>query len=58
MDQKVDKISDLETLESLLGDIESSMAEESSVNEQQIAKLKRLREECLLRKKELTDDKG
>lgn len=58
MDQKVDKINDLETLESLLGDIENSMAEQSSVNEQQIAKLKRLREECLVRKKELTDDKG
>jgi hypothetical protein len=58
MDQKVDKINDLETLESLLSDIERAMAEESSVNDQQRAKLKRLREECIVRKKELTGDKG
>jgi hypothetical protein len=58
MDQEVDRINDLETLESLLGDIERAITEERSVNEQQQAKLKRLREECIVRKKELTGDKG
>jgi len=54
----VNQINDLETLESLLDDIKKAMAEEGLIDEQQRRELERLREQCLIRKKELTGDIG
>jgi hypothetical protein len=53
MDEEVEKIDNLEILESLLGDIERAMAEEGSSDEHQRAKLEQMREECIKRKRAL-----
>lgn len=58
MDQEVDRINDLETLESLLGDIERAMAEEGYVDQQRKVELEQLREQCVIKKKELTGGRG
>lgn len=57
MDQESDRKNDLDTLESLLGDIERAMAEEGPVDEQRKMELERLREQCTIKKKELTGGK-
>jgi hypothetical protein len=58
MDQEVDQIIDLETLESLLGDIERAMAEDGSIDGQRMMEIEQLRELCAIKKKELMGSKG
>lgn len=54
MDQESEQLSELNTLESLLGDIERAMAEEGSADEQRKMELGRLRELCIIKRKEIT----
>ncbi|HEX5733162.1 MAG TPA: hypothetical protein VF131_10030 [Blastocatellia bacterium] len=58
MDQETDHINELDTLESLLGDIERAMTEEGSMDEGRKRELEQLREQCIIKKKELSSDKG
>ena len=58
MDQDIDQINDLETLELLLADIKRAMTEEGSLDERRKRELDRLREQCIIKKRELTGDKA